>query len=72
MTGGLRFPVPSSLHTRALDWLGLHQNELVGWRRELHSHPEVGYAEHRTTDLIVVGAQPASGWLPGGCPSAPG
>ena len=36
-----------------MDWLGLHQNELVAWRRELHSHPEVGYAEHRTTDLIV-------------------
>jgi len=46
--------VPSSLHTRAIDWLGLHQNELVGWRRELHSHPEVGYAEYRTTDLIVT------------------
>jgi metal-dependent amidase/aminoacylase/carboxypeptidase family protein len=37
-----------------VEWLGLHQNELVGWRRELHSHPEVGYAEHRTTDLIVT------------------
>jgi amidohydrolase len=46
--------VPSSLHARAVDWLGAHQNELVGWRRELHSHPEVGYSEHRTTDLIVT------------------
>jgi amidohydrolase len=46
--------VPSSLHARALDWLGVHHNELVGWRRELHSHPEVGYAEYRTTDLIVT------------------
>jgi amidohydrolase len=45
--------VPSSLHTHALDWLGGHQAELVGWRRELHSHPEVGYSEHRTTELIV-------------------
>ncbi|MEO7263250.1 MAG: amidohydrolase, partial [Jatrophihabitantaceae bacterium] len=45
--------MPSSLHAQALDWLGGHQAELVGWRRELHSHPEVGYSEHRTTELIV-------------------
>jgi amidohydrolase len=46
--------VPSSLHTDALEWLGVHQAELIGWRRELHSHPEVGYAEYRTTDLIIT------------------
>ena len=46
--------VPSSLHADALEWLGVHQGELVGWRRELHSHPEVGYAEYRTTDLILT------------------
>lgn len=46
--------VPRSLHTSALEWLGIHHAELVGWRRELHSHPEVGYAEYRTTDLIVT------------------
>lgn len=46
--------VPSSLHVDALEWLGVHQAELVGWRRELHSHPEVGYAEYRTTDLILT------------------
>jgi amidohydrolase len=46
--------VPSSLHAHSVDWLGGHQGELIGWRRELHSHPEVGYAEHRTTDLIVT------------------
>jgi amidohydrolase len=45
--------VPSSLHDDALRWLDIHHSELVGWRRELHSHPEVGYSEHRTTDLIV-------------------
>ncbi|HEX8093439.1 amidohydrolase [Jatrophihabitans sp.] len=45
--------MPSSLHAQSLDWLGGHQGELIGWRRQLHSHPEVGYAEHRTTDLIV-------------------
>ncbi|HEX8082623.1 MAG TPA: amidohydrolase [Jatrophihabitans sp.] len=45
--------MPSSLHAQALDWLGSHQAELVAWRRELHSYPEVGYSEHRTTELIV-------------------
>jgi amidohydrolase len=46
--------VSSSLHADALEWLGVHQGELIGWRRELHSHPEVGYAEYRTTDLILT------------------
>jgi amidohydrolase len=46
--------VPSSLHADALEWLGVHHGELIGWRRELHSHPEVGYAEYRTTDLILT------------------
>lgn len=46
--------MPSSLHAAALDWLGIHQAELVGWRRDLHSHPEVGYSEHRTTELIAT------------------
>lgn len=27
--------------------------ELVGLRRDIHAHPEVGHAEHRTTGLIV-------------------
>ena len=44
--------MPSPLHAAALDWLGVHTSELVGWRRDLHSHPEVGYSEHRTTELI--------------------
>ncbi|MEO7260603.1 MAG: amidohydrolase [Jatrophihabitantaceae bacterium] len=46
--------MPSSLHAQALNWLSGHQAELVGWRRELHSHPEVGYSEHRTTELILT------------------
>ncbi len=45
--------MPSSLHAQALDWLGGHRAELVAWRRELHSYPEVGYSEHRTTELIL-------------------
>jgi amidohydrolase len=41
------------LHAQAVDWLSSHSDELTGWRRELHSHPEVGYSEHRTTELIL-------------------
>ncbi|HEU0102090.1 MAG TPA: amidohydrolase [Mycobacteriales bacterium] len=33
-------------------WLALHGEELVAVRRELHMHPELGRAEHRTTALL--------------------
>ena len=28
--------------------------ELIEFRRDLHAHPEVGYAEHRTTLRIAL------------------
>jgi amidohydrolase len=31
-----------------------YQPELVEFRRDLHAHPEVGYAEHRTTRRIAM------------------
>ncbi|PSK99105.1 amidohydrolase [Haloactinopolyspora alba] len=34
-------------------WLTIHHDELVAMRRQLHTHPELGFAEHRTTELIV-------------------
>ena len=34
-------------------WLSLHGEELVAVRRDLHAHPELGRAEHRTTALLV-------------------
>jgi amidohydrolase len=30
-----------------------HQAELIGFRRDLHAHPEIGYHEHRTTRQIA-------------------
>jgi len=45
--------VSTSLHAAALAWLAAHEAELIGWRRELHQHPEVANAEHRTTELIL-------------------
>ncbi len=36
--------------TAALDaFLARHETELIGFRRDLHAHPEPAYAEHRTT-----------------------
>ena len=38
---------------RALAWTSRHTADLVGWRRDLHAHPELGFTEHRTTAGIV-------------------
>lgn len=46
-------PTPR-LHDRATDWLTGQGEQLVGWRRDLHAHPEVAYAERRTTELIMA------------------
>lgn len=50
-------------------WLAAHGAEVVGWRRLLHTHPELGRGEFRTT-AIVAGALAAAGLeprtLPGG------
>ncbi|MCW2620816.1 MAG: amidohydrolase, partial [Frankiales bacterium] len=35
-------------------WLVLHGDELVAVRRDLHAHPELGWQEHRTTQLLVA------------------
>ena len=38
---------------RAVDaWSRAHQAELVGVRRHLHAHPELGFAEHETTAYL--------------------
>ena len=34
-------------------WLAGNEAELIALRRDLHAHPEVGFAEKRTTDVIV-------------------
>ena len=39
---------------RQLDvFLAEHEADLVDFRRDLHAHPEIGYAEHRTTEKIA-------------------
>ena len=40
--------------TAALDaFLARHETELIGFRRDLHAHPEPAYAEHRTTRVVA-------------------
>jgi amidohydrolase len=40
--------------TEALDaFLARHEAELIRFRRDLHAHPEPGYAEQRTTRLVA-------------------
>jgi amidohydrolase len=34
-------------------WLAGHSDDLVEVRRDLHAHPELGHAEHRTTAMLV-------------------
>jgi amidohydrolase len=50
-------------------WLEAHRTDVVAWRRALHSVPELGRAEHRTTELVArrlmaAGLEPRT--LPGG------
>ncbi len=34
-------------------WLGAHYEDLVGWRRHLHAHPELGRQEFATTQFVA-------------------
>lgn len=50
-------------------WLAQRGRELLGWRRQIHAHPELGRREHATTMLVAdtlagAGLQPRV--LPGG------
>ena len=39
--------------TQLDEFLAVHEDELIAFRRDLHQHPELGYAEHRTTKQIA-------------------
>jgi amidohydrolase len=65
-------PVPRRLEAPWLDrWLAAHATDLVAVRRRLHSRPELGYAEHETTALLVERLT-AAGLTPRVLPSGTG
>ena len=35
-------------------WLATHESEMIGWRRDLHAHPELSRQEHRTTEFVMA------------------
>jgi len=41
------------------DYLNDLRAEMTEWRRDFHAHPEIGFEEHRTSDIV---AAKLSGW----------
>ena len=64
--------MPRRLEAPWLDrWLAAHATDLVAVRRRLHRRPELGYAEHETTALLVERLT-AAGLAPRVLPSGTG
>ena len=36
-----------------VDRIGAFHDEMTAWRRDIHAHPELGFEEHRTSDLVA-------------------
>ena len=37
----------------AIDRIGAFHDEMTAWRRDIHAHPELGFEERRTSDLVA-------------------
>lgn len=44
----------SALQHAAARWLSAHYDDLVGWRRHLHQHPELSRQEFATTQFVAA------------------
>jgi hippurate hydrolase len=40
--------------TGPVEAIATWQEELTAWRRDLHTHPEIGFEEHRTADFVAA------------------
>ncbi|MBV7484675.1 M20 aminoacylase family protein [Bordetella sp. BOR01] len=38
-------------------WFDARRGEFSAWRRDIHAHPELGFQEHRTSDLVAAKLQ---------------
>ena len=38
----------------AVDTIRAYHDELTAIRRDIHAHPEIGFEEHRTSDLVAA------------------
>ncbi len=36
------------------DRIAQFHDEMTAWRRDLHAHPEIGYEEHRTSEIVAA------------------
>jgi len=43
-----------TLADTAESWLAVHDDDLIGWRRHIHAHPELGRQEFTTTQFVAT------------------
>jgi hippurate hydrolase len=43
----------SDVSRHILDYMNANADEFVAWRRDIHHHPELGFEEFRTSDLVA-------------------
>ena len=48
-----------------------HYDDLVAWRRHIHTHPELGRQEFATTQFVAAHLADAGPQPEGACPVAP-
>ena len=39
-----------------IEYIRGYQDQLTAWRRDFHAHPEIGFEEHRTSDIVAEAA----------------
>lgn len=43
-----------SITAQVETWLRAHRDEVLGWRRHIHAHPELSNQEHQTTEFLAT------------------